>query len=227
MVPAGDTWGISGPQFLFVYVVLAVVVTVAQVRMRRALADVPAGHPVGRPDERPYDVAYLNGGAELALCAALSAMHRSETIAIASRGTVVAAARPDPRADELERANHDAAVVLVHRRQLAAAGAVASALHRIESRLVDAGLLLTPERRTAGRATRAAAVAAEVGAVAAAVATDRRPDPTGVIRAGEHRRAATAMGGRCAAGSVSDGVPRSPAWSAASRDCGSATSRSR
>jgi uncharacterized protein (TIGR04222 family) len=153
MVPAGDTWGISGPQFLLVYVVLAVAVTVAQVRMRRALVDVPAGHPVGRPDDRPYDVAYLNGGAELSLCAALSAMHRSETIAIAGKGTVVAAARPDPRADELERAVHHAAVVPVHRRQLAGAGAVASALHRIESRLIGAGLLLTPQRRTRIRAT--------------------------------------------------------------------------
>ena len=82
MVPAGDTWGISGSQFLLVYALLAVAVTVAAVRMRRALADVPAGHSVGRPDDRPYDVAYLNGGAELALCAALSAMHRSETIAL-------------------------------------------------------------------------------------------------------------------------------------------------
>lgn len=147
MIPSGDTWGISGPVFLLVYILLAAAVAVIVRRTRRALADVPTTRPVDRLAERPYDVAYLNGGTDLALCAALSAMHRSETITSAGRGTVVAAQRPDPRADELERAVHHAAVVPVPRRQLAVAGAVASALHRIESRLVDAGLLLTVERR--------------------------------------------------------------------------------
>ena len=153
MIPSGDTWGISGPVFLLVYVLLAVMVAVTVRRTRRALTDVPATRPVDRLAERPYDVAYLNGGADLALCAALSAMHRSGTIATAGHGTVVAAARPEPRTDELERAVHHAAVVAVPRRELGDAGAVASALHRIESRLVDAGLLLSAERRASMRAT--------------------------------------------------------------------------
>jgi uncharacterized protein (TIGR04222 family) len=153
MIPSGDTWGISGPVFLLVYVLLAVAVAVAVRRTRRSLAEVPVTRPVDRLAERPYDVAHLNGGEDLALCAALSAMRRSGTIASAGRGSVVAAQRPDPRADELERAVHHAAAVAVPRRQLGSAGAVASALHRIESRLVDAGLLLTAERRHRIRAT--------------------------------------------------------------------------
>ena len=181
MVPTGDTWGISGPQFLLVYVVLAVAVTVAVVRMRRALAGVPADRPTGRLDDRPYDVAYLNGGPELALCAALSAMHRSETIATAGKGTVVAAARPDARADELERAVHHAAVVPVPRRHLAAAGAVASALHRIESRLVGAGLLLAPERRTRIRATAGWTLALAAVGVARVVAGTENGHPVGFL----------------------------------------------
>ena len=152
MIPSGDTWGISGPVFLVVYVLLAVLVAVAVRLTRRALTDLPATLPVYRLAERPYDVAYLNGGADLALCAALSAMHRSGTIAAAGRGTVVAAARPEPRTDELERAVHHAAVVAVPRRDLGGAGAVASALHRIESRLVDAGLLRAAEHRARIRA---------------------------------------------------------------------------
>jgi uncharacterized protein (TIGR04222 family) len=92
-------------------------------------------------------VAFLNGGADLALTAALSAMHRAGTIGTAGRGVVVATARPDARADELERAVHHAATTAVPRRRLAAAGGVASALHRIEQRLVAAGLLLSAERR--------------------------------------------------------------------------------
>lgn len=147
MSPSGDTWGISGPVFLLVYILLAAVVAVLARRTRRTFTDVPASRPVDRLAEYPYDVAFLNGGADLALCAALSAMHRSGTITVAGRGTVVAAQRPESRTDELERAVHHAAAVPVARRHLAQAGAVASALHRIETRLVDAGLLLHPEHR--------------------------------------------------------------------------------
>ena len=147
MSPSGDTWGISGPVFLLVYILLAAVVAVLARRTRRTFTDVPASRPVDRLADHPYDVAFLNGGADLALCAALSAMHRSGTITVAGRGTVVAAQRPESRTDELERAVHHVAAVPVARRHLAQAGAVASALHRIETRLVDAGLLLHAEHR--------------------------------------------------------------------------------
>lgn len=148
MIPSGDTWGISGPAFLLAYLVLALAVGAAVLRARRALADVPAERPASRMEERPYDVAYLNGDAQLAVTAALSAMHRSGTIKTAGRGVVVAAERPDSRADELERAIHHAAVTgPVPRRALPAVGGVASALHRVEQRLIAAGLLLATERR--------------------------------------------------------------------------------
>ena len=147
MIPSGDTWGISSSTFLLAYIVLAAAVVVGSVRTRRALTDVFAERPPGRVDTRPYDVAFLNGGPDLALTAALSAMHRTGTIGTAGRGVVVTTARPDARADELERAVHHAAATAVPRRQLAAAGGVASALHRIEQRLIAAGLLLSGERR--------------------------------------------------------------------------------
>jgi uncharacterized protein (TIGR04222 family) len=152
MIPSGDTWGIGGPTFLLAYLVLAVAVTAAVVRARRTLADVPVARPVDRIDARPYDVAHLNAGADLALCAALAAMHRRGTITVPRRGTVVAAGRPEPRTDELERAVHHVAATPVPRTQLARTGAVASALRRVESRLTDAGLLLAPDRRRAIRA---------------------------------------------------------------------------
>ena len=148
MIPSGDTWGISGPTFLLAYLVLAIAVGAAVLRARRALADVSAERPASRMEERPYDVAYLNGDAQLAVTAALSAMYRAGTIKTAGRGVVVAAERPDSRADELERAIHHAAATgPVSRRALPAVGAVASALHRVEQRLIAAGLLLAAERR--------------------------------------------------------------------------------
>jgi uncharacterized protein (TIGR04222 family) len=148
MTPPGDTWGISGPTFLLAYGVLTVAVAVAAVRARRALADVSAEVPATRLNERPYDVAFLNGGGELAVTAALSAMYRAGTISTAGRGVVVAAERPESRADELERAIHHAAATgPVWRRALPAVGGVAFALHGVEQRLIAAGLLLTAERR--------------------------------------------------------------------------------
>jgi uncharacterized protein (TIGR04222 family) len=147
MIPTDDTWGISGPTFLLAYVVLAVAVVMAAIRARRTLVTTAAERLAGRLDDRPYDVAYLNGGADLALTAALSAMYRTGTISTSGRGVVVAATRPESRADELERAVHHVAAAPVSRHRLAAAGAVASALHRIEQRLISAGLLLSAERR--------------------------------------------------------------------------------
>jgi uncharacterized protein (TIGR04222 family) len=82
MIPTGDTWGISGPTFLLAYLVLAVAVGVAVLRTRRALAGVSAERPASRMEDRPYDVAYLNGGAPLAVTAALSAMYRAGTSAL-------------------------------------------------------------------------------------------------------------------------------------------------
>jgi len=181
MIPSGDTWGISGPVFLLVYVLLAGVLAVFVRRRRRALADVPTTRPVDRLAEHPYDVAHLNGGADLALCASLSAMHRSGTITTAGHGLVVAAQRPEPRAHELERAVHHAAGAPLARRHLAQAGGVASALHRIESRLVGAGLLLDAERRCEIRRTAGWTFALASLGVARIVAGIAGGRPVGVL----------------------------------------------
>ena len=70
----GETWGISGPTFLLFYVVLAVAVLIASIRARRAVTRAGAGEPVTAIRTRPHDVAYLSGGAELALVSALTAL---------------------------------------------------------------------------------------------------------------------------------------------------------
>ena len=70
----GDTWGISGPTFLLSYVVLAVVVLIASIRARRAVTRAGGAEPVTAIRTRPHDVAYLNGGAELAVVSALTAL---------------------------------------------------------------------------------------------------------------------------------------------------------
>jgi uncharacterized protein (TIGR04222 family) len=71
-----DTWGISGPRFLLIYVVLLGVATLlAVVARRRALAGPDAGAAVpARLD--PYEAAYLNGGEALVATAAASSLLR-------------------------------------------------------------------------------------------------------------------------------------------------------
>lgn len=143
---ATDTWGISGPSFLVAYIVIATAVWVAGARARRILADPPAKGPAGDISTRPHDVAYLNGGSELAVYSAVGAMHLRGTLAT-SRGTVQAVGRLDPGADDLERAVHFTTASPVHARRLPLHGPVMTALAAIDQRLVGAGLLLSTEQR--------------------------------------------------------------------------------
>lgn len=72
-----DTWGISGPRFLLLYVVLpAGTVLVAVVAGRRALAG-PGEGAVAPARLDPYGAAYLNGGSGLVAATAVSSLLRA------------------------------------------------------------------------------------------------------------------------------------------------------
>ena len=143
----GETWGISGPAFLAGYLLLAAVTWAVTTRRRRTLAEGP-----DRPAPRhPHDLAFLNGGPDLAVTAALTAMHLTGTVA-PRRGQVQAAGRLGSDADALERAIHAAAAAPVPRRRLPLARPVRTALDAQEKRLVADGLLLAEPQRRAVRA---------------------------------------------------------------------------
>ena len=141
-----DIWGISGPTFLLAYLLIATAVGVAGARERRALAEPRTTTPVDDLLEHPHDVAYLNGGGELNVYAALCAMHLRGTITTA-RGSVRAVGRLGPDADALERAIHTTAAGGVARRRLLFHRPVQTALTVAEDRLVVGGFLLSEERR--------------------------------------------------------------------------------
>jgi uncharacterized protein (TIGR04222 family) len=141
-----ETWGISGPSFLLVYLLIAVAVGVAGVRARRALAEPATTGPAGDLTAHPHDVAYLNGGGDLAVYSALSAMHLRGTIAT-KRGSVQATGRLEPDADALERAIHRTATGPVLPRRLPFHRSVQTAMAAIEDRLMAGGFLLTDEQR--------------------------------------------------------------------------------
>ena len=143
----GETWGIGGPAFLVGYLLLAAVTWTVTVRRRRALADGP-----DRPAPRhPHDLAFLNGGPDLAVTSALTSMHLTGTVT-SRRGDVLAAGRLGSGADALERAIHVATTAPVPRRRLPLARPVRTALDAQEERLVADGLLLAEPQRRAVRA---------------------------------------------------------------------------
>ncbi|WP_432954585.1 TIGR04222 domain-containing membrane protein [Micromonospora haikouensis] len=145
----GDTWGIPGPTFLGFYLLAGLVVVIgAIVHRRRVLAGPPA---VGGAQLGPQQVAYLNGGNQLAIWTALGGL----------RGTGVVGVRADRRlavggplpagATPLDRAVHHAANQGLYARELGRDRWVAQALDQLRQGLEQQGLALTPARRDSAR----------------------------------------------------------------------------
>src|SRR4051794_34996858 len=66
------TWGISGPWFLFIYVVLFGLAGLAALFGRRPQARPAPEHPVDPAELDPYEVAMLHGGEWLVTTAAVA-----------------------------------------------------------------------------------------------------------------------------------------------------------
>lgn len=141
------TWGITGPDFLFGYGLLVLVVLLGIVVVRWRLTAGPSGEVPGELSERPRDVAYLNGGPELAVLSALSSMRVAGTIVAEGCGRLHASGVLSDDTDELERAIHQAAVSSIDRRHLAGRQIVRTALDNTRQRLELAGLLLSAQQR--------------------------------------------------------------------------------
>jgi len=114
-----STWGISGPQFLLLYLVLfAVTVLGVALARRRALASDGAAVPA-RLD--PYEAAELNGGDDLVVVAAASNLLRSGSLVSAGRrrgqpARLVTGPAPDPAAHPVEWAVYQEVAASPNRR---------------------------------------------------------------------------------------------------------------
>ena len=147
---SGDTWGISGPQFLQIYLVLAVAALVTAL-VWRALAT-RGTDPGGYRPPGPVELAYLAGGRRLAVQAALAGLRCAGAVGPGpTKRTVVAVTAMPPGLGELERALHAAAATAQTIAGLSADARVRYALDRIAEALVDAGLLLSAGHRRAAR----------------------------------------------------------------------------
>jgi uncharacterized protein (TIGR04222 family) len=153
-----DTWGISGPRFLLIYVVLLGVATLLAVAARRrALAGPGEGaHAPSRLD--PYEAADLNGGEGLVATTAVSSLLRGGRLANAGRrrGPVRLVTRSAPPAGvhPVEWAAYELVAAQPNRSlgDLRAALGRSPAVAAVHERLRRAGLAPTPEQRARYRA---------------------------------------------------------------------------
>jgi uncharacterized protein (TIGR04222 family) len=152
-----DTWGISGPRFLLIYVAL-LAVTVAGVALarRRALA-APGGTAAPARLDR-YEAAYLNGGCELVGTTAVSVLLRAGHLVSPTRRRrqrLVAGTAPAAGAHPVEWATYQLVTGRPDhpRRALGAELCQTSAMAAVRERLRRAGLAPTDEQRARYRAT--------------------------------------------------------------------------
>jgi uncharacterized protein (TIGR04222 family) len=151
----GDTWGISGSQLLVGYL-SAVLLLVTTLKVR-CVIKIGAAH--GRRPQltqaEVYQIAYLHGGARLALLSALSSLHVAGLVRAGGKvcerlDEQAAAARPDA---ELERAVLAETATAVTGTELAKRASVATALNDLRNELRRRGLMLSAGRRIAVRCT--------------------------------------------------------------------------
>jgi uncharacterized protein (TIGR04222 family) len=152
-----DTWGISGPQFLLLYVALfAVTVPVVVLARRRALAGPPGAAAPARLD--PYEAAFLNGGSGLVATTAVTSLLRDGVLTSTSRrGRRVrlgVRAAPPAGAHPVEWATYQLVAAQPDRTlaEVQAALGREPAVAAVRERLRLGGLAPTPEQRARCRA---------------------------------------------------------------------------
>ena len=153
-----NTWGISGPQFLFIYVVLLAMTVAGVALTRRRVLAAPEGTAAPARLDR-YEAAYLNGGSDLAATTAVTSLLRAGHLAASprrrSRHRLVAATAPPAGAHPVEWAAYQLVAGRPDRplREIQQGLATSPAMAAVRERLRQGGLALTDEQQTRYRAT--------------------------------------------------------------------------
>src|SRR5258706_1323148 len=98
----GDTWGIAGPQFLWLYFGLAALAIIAVLIWRRAYTAGPSLRTAR--DLTPTQAALINGDRRLAVYSSLAALRAAGAVESDKGGKLRQAALPPVGASELDRA---------------------------------------------------------------------------------------------------------------------------
>jgi uncharacterized protein (TIGR04222 family) len=172
------TWGISGTSFLWLYAGLCVVTVVAVWLLRRRLLSSGAGAP-SAPSLDVYELALLNGGPQLAITSAAAKLHNEESLAAGPKPkTIVADSRPSG-GDELEHEVYSAVERTsgISSRALRRELERCATINRMQTQLIEAGMLLDDRRRAIVNSLWLAGVALLALGIARVVAGIRNDRP--------------------------------------------------
>ncbi|GIJ77508.1 TIGR04222 domain-containing protein [Micromonospora phaseoli] len=169
-----DTWGIPSRTFLVFYLVATVVLVIGALVHRRSLLSGRTAPPADQLG--PQQVAYLNGGEDLAVWSSLSSLRSQGAIGVQTTGALTAEGPLPAGVTPLDRAVHHAASQHHSARQLRQTEWVARALTELREGLDRHGLLVGSDRRAAlrlGPLLLAALLALGVARIAAGLANGR------------------------------------------------------
>lgn len=140
----GDTWGISGQTFLGLYWILTAATILAVLLIKRTIrAQLPEHGSRTRLDDEPYLAAYLHGGADLALTAALASLRADGLVRCRDKRCELTEAAPARNHSDLEEAVLAVLATPRPRRSLARQFAVVSAARKLRNQLIERGLLMS------------------------------------------------------------------------------------
>ncbi|WP_433343288.1 TIGR04222 domain-containing membrane protein [Micromonospora sp. CA-111912] len=145
----GDTWGISGPTFLWVYLLAALVVVVGSIVHRRRVLAGPPAADVGQLG--PQQVAFLNGGNQLAIWTSLGGLRGTGIVGVKPNRRLSVGGQLPPGSTPLDRAVHHAASRNLYASELGRDGWVLRALEQLRDGLQRQGLALTQAQRLSAR----------------------------------------------------------------------------
>src|SRR5258706_7875376 len=168
----GDTWGISGPDFLRVYLGALAAFLIVAIAIRLSVTRASASGPSRMPTAS--EVAVLVGGRTQAVYASVAALRAVGALGNGARGKLTATGPLPSGATPIDAAVHDAAGRGIKVTQLSTDLRVQAAFTELETRIAGTGWLLDPGARTRARLGGVLLLGlAGFGAVRIGIANDR------------------------------------------------------
>ncbi|WP_027660047.1 TIGR04222 domain-containing membrane protein [Salinispora fenicalii] len=143
-----NTWGIPGPVFLGLYLVTAAVLVAIALQRRNEVLN---GSTYDANLLGPQQVAYLRGGAQLAVWTALAGLRSAGAINVGPDRRLTASDSLPIGSTALDQAIHLAASRGLRAQELSSDRGVRQVVHQLRGELVQHGLALSAEQRAALR----------------------------------------------------------------------------
>jgi uncharacterized protein (TIGR04222 family) len=174
-----ETWGISGPAFLALYLLTVFAVLVLSGIHRWVLFRGQSS--TGYEHVGPQQAAYLNGGEQLAVYSSLGGLRRAGAVGVHSDRTLAPTGPLPAGVTPLDQAVYNAAGKRILARTLRGDPWVASALTQLREGLERSALALTPAQRRTARTWAAVMAAVLVLGVARLFAGIANGRPVGFL----------------------------------------------